>query len=152
MYDIFKIFDSIKEKLNSSSYSAKLLDSECKYINLDSAIDIINEAENKVLEKEFSEWCTDCKEYDKEKHYCERYCKVIRSSVEELVEAYATAEDVPIIHGKVELEIHDKKIRDKVIDELMTKVADNFGTGDEVVIEHFDLKQLAEEIKGGSIW
>lgn len=106
MYDIFKIFDTIKEKLNNDSYSTKL---GSKYITLDRAIDIINEAGNKVLEKEFSEWCTDCKEYDKEKHHCERYCKVIRSSVEELVEAYATAEDIPIIHGKVELEIHDKK-------------------------------------------
>ena len=30
------------------------------------------------------EWCTDCKEYDQQKHYCPRFCRVIRKTVEEL--------------------------------------------------------------------
>lgn len=30
------------------------------------------------------EWCTDCKEYDQEKHCCHRWSKVIRNTVEEL--------------------------------------------------------------------
>ena len=29
-------------------------------------------------------WCTDCKEYDQEKHCCHRYSKVIRNTVEEM--------------------------------------------------------------------
>ena len=29
-------------------------------------------------------WCTDCKEYDQEKHCCHRYSKVIRDSVAEI--------------------------------------------------------------------
>ena len=29
-------------------------------------------------------WCTDCKEYDQEKHCCHRYSKVIRDTVEEI--------------------------------------------------------------------
>jgi len=34
-------------------------------------------------EKAFDEWCTDCKEYDKERHCCHRFTKVIRQAVEE---------------------------------------------------------------------
>jgi len=30
------------------------------------------------------EWCTDCKEYDQEKHCCPRWNRVIRQTVEEL--------------------------------------------------------------------
>lgn len=30
------------------------------------------------------EWCHDCKEYDREKHCCPRWTKVIRNTVEEL--------------------------------------------------------------------
>lgn len=29
-------------------------------------------------------WCTDCKEYDQEKHCCHRYSKVIRDTVAEI--------------------------------------------------------------------
>ena len=29
-------------------------------------------------------WCTDCKEYDQEKHCCHRWSKVIRNTVEEM--------------------------------------------------------------------
>ena len=32
------------------------------------------------------EWCTDCKEYDKEKHSCPRWNRVIRETVEEMRE------------------------------------------------------------------
>ena len=31
----------------------------------------------------FDEWCTDCKEYDKEKHCCPRWNRVIRETLEE---------------------------------------------------------------------
>lgn len=32
------------------------------------------------------EWCTECKEYDNEKHYCPRFRKVIRRTVQEIQE------------------------------------------------------------------
>ena len=35
-------------------------------------------------EPDMDEWCTDCKEYDKEKHCCPRWNKVIRKTVEEM--------------------------------------------------------------------
>lgn len=39
----------------------------------------------KALEQEqLFKWCTDCKEYDQEKHCCHRWSKVIRDTVEEM--------------------------------------------------------------------
>ena len=38
-------------------------------------------------EPEEFEWCTDCKEYDQEKHCCHRWTKVIRQTVEEMKSA-----------------------------------------------------------------
>ena len=40
----------------------------------------------KALEQEPQtfKWCTDCKEYDQEKHCCHRWSKVIRNTVEEM--------------------------------------------------------------------
>ncbi len=40
----------------------------------------------RVLEQEPKsfQWCTDCKEYDQEKHCCHRWSKVIRDTVEEM--------------------------------------------------------------------
>ena len=35
-------------------------------------------------EQQTFKWCTDCKEYDQEKHCCHRWSKVIRDTVEEM--------------------------------------------------------------------
>jgi DNA-directed RNA polymerase subunit RPC12/RpoP len=35
-------------------------------------------------EPQIFKWCTDCKEYDQEKHCCHRWSKVIRDTVEEM--------------------------------------------------------------------
>jgi hypothetical protein len=60
----------------------------------------LGEADAKEFEREFNEilnlatkaleqepqtfkWCTDCREYDQEKHCCHRWSKVIRDTVEE---------------------------------------------------------------------
>ena len=34
-------------------------------------------------ERRYDEWCTDCKEYDKEKHCCPRWNRVIRTTLQE---------------------------------------------------------------------
>lgn len=39
---------------------------------------------------ELDEWCTDCKEYDHERHCCPRYNRVIRESLAEIREAQST--------------------------------------------------------------
>lgn len=35
-------------------------------------------------EKTFGEWCHDCKEYDKDRHCCPRFSKVIRGALDEV--------------------------------------------------------------------
>ena len=49
---------------------------------VDAVVTTINELPS--AEGESFEWCTDCKEYDQEKHCCHRWTKVIRNTVEEL--------------------------------------------------------------------
>ena len=41
-------------------------------------------AELPSAEDESFEWCTDCKEYDREAHCCHRFTKVIRNAVEDM--------------------------------------------------------------------
>lgn len=41
-------------------------------------------AELPSAEDEPFEWCTDCKEYDREAHCCHRFTKVIRNAVEDM--------------------------------------------------------------------
>lgn len=81
---------------------ADLINRQTVIDELDEFIDIIYDGENdkkirSVLkqirrcvkklpsaEEESFEWCTDCKEYDREKHCCHRWTKVIRNTVEEI--------------------------------------------------------------------
>lgn len=44
------------------------------------------------------EWCHDCKEYDQQKHYCPRFCRVIRETVEELKSKQPDFNTVEIIN------------------------------------------------------
>ena len=43
------------------------------------------------------EWCTDCKEYDQEKHCCHRWTKVIRQTITEVKRQYAL-EHPEVVH------------------------------------------------------
>ncbi len=49
------------------------------------------------MKREYDEWCTDCKEYDKDKHCCPRWNKVIRDTVDEIRQ---NAEMVEVIRCK----------------------------------------------------
>lgn len=59
----------------------------------------IEKAKCEILaaQPEQDEWCTDCKEYDSEKHCCHRWSKVIRNTVNELSAAWqwTPVEDSP---------------------------------------------------------
>jgi hypothetical protein len=52
----------------------------------------------KALEQESQtfKWCTDCKEYDQEKHCCHRYSKVIKDTVAEIRQELKTGHWVGI--------------------------------------------------------
>ena len=45
-------------------------------------------------------WCTDCREYDQEKHCCHRWSKVIRDTVEEMKQEPKTGHWKDIPHYK----------------------------------------------------
>lgn len=57
---------------------------ELNLLEIKEALDALPSAEP---EPEEFEWCTDCKEYDQEKHCCHRWTKVIRQTVEEMKSA-----------------------------------------------------------------
>lgn len=77
--------------------------------------------------------------------------------VDEVAQKYAEhLEEIPIIHGKEELELHDKEVRSKVIDEFVTQIKDNLIT-DYSVFDNEDIRlfidtveDIAEQLKGGS--
>ena len=46
-------------------------------------------------ELHYDEWCTDCKEYDQERHCCPRFNKVIRETVEEYKAEHPEPRDDP---------------------------------------------------------
>ena len=49
-------------------------------------------------EEESFEWCTDCKEYDQEKHCCHRWSKMINQTIKEIRGTTAVGEWVKV-HG-----------------------------------------------------
>ena len=71
----------------------KALPSAQPEITLESAIDYLHsigwmQEHDRVLtesaQPDLDEWCTDCKEYDQEKHCCPRWNRVIRETAEEV--------------------------------------------------------------------
>ena len=55
-------------------------------------LDALKDADLKIrqmptAEPELDEWCTDCKEYDSERHHCPRFNRVIRETMKEVKEA-----------------------------------------------------------------
>jgi len=52
--------------------------------NLNALAMAIEALEKVKKSEETFEWCTDCKEYDQEKHCCHRWTKCIRQTVTEL--------------------------------------------------------------------
>ena len=47
-------------------------------------------------------WCTDCREYDQEKHCCHRWSKVIRATVEEMKQEYIERDVLDKIRAEIE--------------------------------------------------
>lgn len=61
---------------------------------------------------------------------------------------------IPIIHGKVKLELHDKEIRNKAIDEYKTILMENcmaeiVNKKVQKIIEIHEILEIAEQLKGG---
>ena len=56
----------------------------------------------KPREPQIFKWCTDCREYDQEKHCCHRWSKVIRDTVEEMKQEYIEREVLDKIRAEIE--------------------------------------------------
>jgi hypothetical protein len=67
----------ILSEINENDDAVCYLTSEDNEL-IESAIEALEQ------ESQTFEWCTNCREYDQEKHCCPRYNKVIRNAVEEI--------------------------------------------------------------------
>ena len=74
-------------------------------------------------------WCTDCREYDQEKHCCHRWSKAIRDTVEEMKQEY------------IEREVLDK------IDEIITDALDKSTDQKESQTLRWVLDKISEVIE-----
>ena len=54
---------------------------------------------------------------------------------------------IPIIHGKAELELHDKAIRNKALDDIVTIIKERVGMDWEW--DFCFIEQIAEQLKAG---
>lgn len=60
-------------------------------------------------------WCTDCKEYDQEKHCCHRWSKVIRNTVEEMKQEYIEREVLDKIRAQLKSHLRGVEITLEVL-------------------------------------
>ena len=65
--------DALKEELNKKEVVGRF-----------NTLLLIDNAPTVVPDNDIFEWCTDCKEYDQEKHCCPRWSSKIREAVEEI--------------------------------------------------------------------
>ena len=61
---------------------------------------------------------------------------------------------IPIIHGKAELELHDKAIRNNAIDDFKSRLKDRILAGKMIAekfayIDNCDIDEIAEQLKAG---
>lgn len=86
------VFENIIERLENASFWTDSSFDEDGYCNDDSeeavylheAIEIVNQEAEKY--EECYKDCGDCEAYNKEKHHCPKFCKVIKETVKEIEE------------------------------------------------------------------
>ena len=90
-----KVFEKIIEKLEEEKMSYFLTIANTGDEKLDCAYEQVGDALDKAIEivkheaAEYEECYKDCREceaYDKEKHHCPKFCKVIKETVKEIEE------------------------------------------------------------------
>ena len=96
MVDMQEVFEKIIEKLNSKkAYFQRFYECEGKsehdadlnkstQLAFDDAIEIVKQ-EAEQYEECYKD-CGECEAYDKEKHYCPKFCNVIKETVKEIEE------------------------------------------------------------------
>ena len=90
-----KVFEKIIEKLEEEKMSYFLTIANTGDEKLDYAYEQVGDALDKAIEivkqeaekyEECYKDCGDCEAYDKEKHHCPKFCKVIKETVKEIEE------------------------------------------------------------------
>ena len=84
-----EVFEQIIEKLEEECFLTTNDDGETnelsiKVVDLNDAIEIVKQEAEKY--EECYNDCGDCEAYNKEKHHCPKFCKVIKETVKEIEE------------------------------------------------------------------
>ena len=88
-----KVFEKIVEKLEEEKMSYFLTIANTGDEKLDCAYEQVGDALDKAIEivkqeaeqyEECYKYCRDCEAYNKEKHHCPKFCKVIKETVKEI--------------------------------------------------------------------
>src|SRR5574344_1156481 len=87
-----------------------------------------------------------CDSYEREVAYQECKCGKEHEQLAEWLEELKAIKDgsIPIIHGKAELELHDKAIRNKAIDDAKSVILQTLDNEIMVDTLHLRLEQLKE--------
>ena len=75
--------DALKEELRQY-FTDGVLDGISARLAFNQILHDIDNAPTVIPDNDIFEWCTDCKEYDQEKHCCHRWSSKIREAVEEV--------------------------------------------------------------------
>ena len=77
--------DALRERLQSLAYDDWNQGVTISFADAcHEIIDVVEDQPTIEPEPHYDEWCTDCKEYDHERHCCPRWNKVIKQTVEDL--------------------------------------------------------------------
>ena len=83
-----------KEHENDTTYTGHIIVSNlCR--------DTANLLEALEQEPQTFKWCTDCREYDQEKHCCHRWSRVIKDTVEEMKQEYIERDVLDKIRAEI---------------------------------------------------
>ena len=74
-----EVFEKIIEKLEEVAYVSEDVNS---FVDLEDAIEIVKQEAGQY--EECYKYCRDCEAYNKEKHHCPKFCKVIKETVKEI--------------------------------------------------------------------
>ena len=92
-----------------------------------------------------------CDSYEREVAYKEGKCAEEHEQLAEWLEELKAIKDgsIPIIHGKAELELHDKAIRNEAIDDFIHECDKycGFYSGKNKSITREDILKIAEKLK-----
>ena len=92
-----------------------------------------------------------CDSYEREVAYKEGKCAEEHEQLAEWLEELKAIKDgsIPIIHGKAELELHDKAIRNEAIDDFIHECDKycGFYIGNNKIITREDILKIAEQLK-----